>query len=57
MTDAMINPEIMERANIQAAMCRCDETVSDRVMDVELCQVAAKKIAFWMAMAKQAQKG
>ena len=38
-----------------AAQCWCDPETSDRVMDTQLAEAVAKRIAAWMDTAAQAQ--
>ena len=46
----------MPEARQFAAQCWCDETTKDRVMDVELAESVARRIAVWMDTAAQAQR-
>jgi hypothetical protein len=42
------DPYIMEAAREQAAQCWCDDRVSDRTFDPELCEVVAEAISVYM---------
>ncbi len=50
------NYDWMEEARGVAAQCWCDEETKDRVLDVELAEAVAKRIANWMETAAQNQK-
>ena len=43
----------MDEARQLAAQCWCDDETSDRVMDPELAEAVAKRIAAWMDTAAQ----
>lgn len=47
----------MPEARQIAAQCWCDESTKDRIMDVDLCEAVAKRIAIWMDTAAQAHRG
>jgi hypothetical protein len=46
----------MDEARQYAAQCWCDPETSDRVMDTQLAEAVAKRIAAWMDTAAQAQR-
>ena len=46
----------MEEARHLAAQCWCDETTSDRIMDPQLAEAVARRIAVWMDSAAQSER-
>ena len=46
----------MDEARQLAAQCWCDPETADRVMDSQLAEAVAKRIAAWMDTAAQAQR-
>lgn len=46
----------MNEARQIAAQCWCDDETQDRVMDPQLAESVAKRIAAWMDTAAQAQR-
>lgn len=46
----------MDEAWRSAAQCWCDPETSDRVMDTQLAEAVAKRIAAWMDTAAQAER-
>lgn len=53
----IVGLEWMEVAKQQAATCWCTPETQNTLMDPNLCQEVAKKIASWMEIAAQAERG
>lgn len=56
LVDPIVMPDWIDEARMLAAQCWCDKETEDRVMDAELAEAVAKRIAAWMDTAAQNQR-
>jgi len=54
--DADVMPDWMDEARQLAAQCWCDKETENKVMDTELAEAVAKRIAAWMDTAAHNQR-